>query len=53
MLRALNRWNRKWYKVLEKTDKTVTLEREDGSKLIIAKSEYYGAYIESSGKDKE
>lgn len=43
-----NRWNNKWYKVLEETEKTVTLEREDGSKFIIAKSEYFLSYYEKS-----
>ena len=43
-----NRWNSKLYKVLEETGKTVTLEREDGSKFIIAKSEYYLSYYKKS-----
>lgn len=43
-----NRWNSKCYKVLKETEKTVTLEREDGSKFIIAKSEYFSSYYEKS-----
>lgn len=43
-----NCWNNKWYKVLEETEKTVTLEREDGSKFTIAKSEYLFSYCEKS-----
>lgn len=44
MLRVLNRWNRKWYTVLEVTDKNVTLRREDGSQFTIQKSEYFFSY---------
>lgn len=43
-----NRWNGKWYKVLEETEKTVTLEREDESKFTITKSEYSLSYCEKS-----
>lgn len=43
---ALNKWNKKTYKVLEVTDKAVTLQREDGSQFTIQKSEYFFSYIE-------
>lgn len=49
---VLNKWNRKWYKVLEKTEKTVTLEREgDKEQFTISLSEYYNAYLNTSEKD--
>lgn len=43
---VLNKWNKKIYKVIEVTDKEVSLEREDGSKFTIAKSEYFFSYLE-------
>ena len=43
-----NRWNKKTYNVIEITDKEVSLEREDGSKFTIAKSEYFFSYCEKS-----
>ena len=46
MMRVLNSWNRKWYTVLEITDKNVTLQREDGSQFTIQKSEYFFSYSE-------
>lgn len=49
MLHILNRWNRKWYTVLKVTDKEVTLQREDGSELTIAKSELYANYTNIQG----
>lgn len=49
MLRVLNRWSRKWYIVLKVTDKEVTLQREDGSKFTIAKSELYADYANIQG----
>lgn len=45
---VLNKWNKKTYKVIEITDKEVSLERENGSKFIIAKSEYFLSYYEKS-----
>ena len=45
---VLNKWNGKQYKVIEIADKEVSLEREDGSKFIIAKSEYFLSYYERS-----
>lgn len=42
-----NKWNKKDYLLIEKTDKTVTLKRkEDGYTFTIAKSEYYFSYSE-------
>jgi hypothetical protein len=41
-----NKWNGKTYKVLETTDKTVKLQREDGSQFTIQKSEYFSNYFE-------
>lgn len=41
-----NKWNNKMYKVLEITDKNVTLQREDGSQFTIQKSEYFFSYSE-------
>ena len=49
MLRVLNRWNRKWYTVQKVTDKEVTLQREDGSEITIAKSELYANYANILG----
>ena len=41
-----NKWNNKMYKVLEITDKNVTLRREDGRQFTIQKSEYFFSYSE-------
>ena len=41
-----NKWNNKMYKVLEITDKNVTLRRDDGSQFTIQKSEYFFGYSE-------
>ena len=46
-----NKWNGKTYKVLETTDKTVTLQREDGSQFTILRKEYLANYFEK-GVDK-
>ena len=43
---ARNKWNNKMYKVLEITDKNVTLRREDGRQFTIQKSEYFFSYFE-------
>lgn len=45
---VINKWNKETYKVIEITDKEVSLEREDGSKFTIAKSEYSLSYCEKS-----
>ena len=45
MTGVLNRWNRKWYKVLEVKDREVTLQREDNSVLIIERKELFANYI--------
>lgn len=44
MTEVLNRWNRKWYKVLEIKDRDVTLQREDNSVLIIERKELFANY---------
>ena len=46
MMKVKNRWNNRFYKVILLTDKEVTLQRENGSKFTIAKSEYSFSYIE-------
>ena len=45
MTEVLNRWNRKWDKVLEVKDREVTLQREDNSVLIIERKELFANYI--------
>lgn len=42
---ALNKWNKKNYKVVEVKDNQVTLERSDGTQLKIAKSDFNFNYI--------
>lgn len=41
-----NKWNGKDYKVVNIAEKEVTLERDDGTQLTIAKSEYFFSYSE-------
>ena len=41
---VLNRWNRKWYTVLEVKDRDVTLQREDKSTFTIDKKELFAIY---------
>ena len=41
---VLNRWNRKWYKVLEVKDRDVILQREDNSVLTIERKELFANY---------
>ena len=41
---VLNRWNRKWYKVLEVKDTDVILQREDNSVLTIERKELFANY---------
>lgn len=48
-MKVLNRWNKKWYTVLEVTNKEVTLQREDGTQFTIAKSELYANYANIQG----
>ena len=43
-MKVKNRWNNRFYAVLNMTDKEVTLRREDGSEFTIAKYEYYFNY---------
>ena len=45
MTEVLNRWNRKWYKVLEVKDTDVILQREDNSVLTIERKELFANYI--------
>ena len=44
MIEVLNRWNRKWYKVLEVKDRDVILQREDNSALTIERKELFANY---------
>lgn len=44
MTEVLNRWNKKWYKVLEVKDTDVTLQREDNSVLTIERKELFANY---------
>lgn len=41
MLEVINKWNGHTYKVLETTDNTVFLERDDGSRFVIAKKNIF------------
>ena len=41
---AVNKWNGKAYKVAEDKGASVVLEREDGSRFEIAKSEFMFSY---------
>lgn len=45
-MQVRNKWNGKFYTVLDFTDNTVTLKREDGSHFTIMKKEYYFSYSE-------
>lgn len=45
IVKAKNKWNGNVYKVVSVDEKTVTLERENGKKFTIAKSEFYFTYI--------
>lgn len=47
-MQVLNKWNKKTYKVLEVTDRAVTLQREDGSTFTISKGEYFSNYLEKN-----
>ena len=42
---VLNRWNRKWYTVLEADNKSVTLQREDKSTFKIERKELFKNYV--------
>lgn len=48
---VVNKWNKKEYKVVKMLDKTVTLERADGSQFTILRKEYLANYFEK-GVDK-
>lgn len=41
-----NRWTKKPYQVVDKTEKNVTLQRKDGTRFTISKKEYFSNYIE-------
>ena len=41
---VLNRWNKKWYIVLEVKDRDVTLQREDKSTFTIDRKELFANY---------
>lgn len=47
---VLNKWNGNKYKVVNTTDKTVVLERENKSQFEISKSEYFFSYVEFISK---
>lgn len=47
-MQVVNRWNRKTYRVIEKTDKTVTLQREDGTQFSIATKDFLQIYVEKA-----
>lgn len=40
-----NKWNKKSYKVVEVQEKNVILERENGERFTISKSEFNFTYI--------
>lgn len=42
--KAVNKWNGRAYKVAEDKGSSVVLEREDGSRFEIAKSEFMFSY---------
>lgn len=42
---VLNRWNKKWYTVLEADSKSVTLQREDKSTFKIERKELFANYV--------
>lgn len=48
MLEVINKWNGRTYKVLESTGNTVFLERDDGSRFVIEKKEYFFNYKEKA-----
>lgn len=50
MQKVLNKWNNRVYKVLEQKDGMVTLERDDGSQLIIEAKEFQFNYKEQKHK---
>lgn len=45
-MQVRNKWNGHFYTVIEKTDNSITLEREDGSQFTINKKEYFFNYSE-------
>lgn len=47
---VLNKWNGRTYKVLNVTDREVTLERDDHTVFTIAKSEFTFSYTEKRAK---
>lgn len=44
MEEVVNKWNGRTYKVLERKDCDVVLQREDGSQFTIQKKEYFFSY---------
>lgn len=47
-MQVVNRWNRKTYRVIEKTDKTVTLQREDNTQFSIATKDFLQIYVKKA-----
>lgn len=45
-MKLKNKWNGKIYKLINKTENNVTLEREDGTQFSIQNSELKFSYIE-------
>lgn len=45
---AINRWNRREYLVVEQKDGMVMLQRDDGSRFVIEKKEYFFNYKEKA-----
>ena len=41
-----NKWNNKFYTLVDVTDTSVTLQRDDGSEFTIQKKEYFFNYSE-------
>ena len=41
---AINKWNNKKYRLVETKEKSVILEREDGSRFEVSKAEFNFAY---------
>lgn len=51
MQKVRNKWNGRLYTVKEETEKEVTLVRDDGSQITIAKSELRFNYTEYFDKN--
>ena len=49
-LKVKNKWNGRFYTVVDDSGKEVTLVREDGSRFTIQKAEYQQCYFEVKNK---